>query len=364
MNRATLMLGATTLAFGSASAYLYSDLRESRTQTAALQTRVEQLEQSATGNARAKGREAGDNRPASPFGSFSTGETPRAPPPPAAGAPVPMFSLQPAAVFTSNAMMAGSMDIRGGWERSRKLLEDPEYRDAMKRQQKMMMPRMYPDLSSAMRLDEQQAEQLFDVLAEQQIRSMTNRPPFTPGEAPDETAMRDWRDQQQRMLSDNQAEIAAVLGDEKAQQWKNYQSTLAARSQIRELRSNLESAGLPLPADQTEQLVAAVAAEQQKSLVDMQNNRNGFAASGAAGNRTAIFERQVELTRQQQQRTRTAAAPYLSSAQMDYLERMHTNQLEMQQINLKMMRAQAETEARGDLPPVNQATQRGMLVER
>ena len=262
-------------------------------------------------------------------------------------------------------MMGGPMmNARGGWERQRKLLEDPEYRDAWKRQQKIMMPRMYPDLSKAMQLDEQQTEQLLDVLAEQQLRNMTNRPPFVPGEAPDEAAMRDWQAQQQRLQSDNQAELAAVLGDAKAQQWKNYQSTLAARSQIRELRSTLEHAGLPLPAEQTENLVAAIAAEQQKSLADRQTNRNVFAASVTTGNRAAMFERQVDLTREQQQRIRTAAEPYLSPQQMDYLERMHANQLEMQQINLKMMRVQAEAEARGDLPPVNQPLPRGMLAER
>jgi hypothetical protein len=363
MNRTTFLLGATTLVFGSASAYLYSDLRESRTQAAVLQTRVEQLERRATGRVASRPAEGG-NLPTSPFNSSSAGATPGPPPRASSTSPTTSaatrasgFSAYPAAVVTNGGMLAGP--TFAGWERSHKLLEDPEYRDAMKRQQKMMLPRMYPDLSTAMQLDEEQATQLLDVLAEQQIRSMTNRPPFTPGEAPDEAAMRDWQAQQQRILADNEAEIAAVLGEEKAQQWKNYQSTLGARSQIRELRSNLESAGLPLPADQTEKLVAAVATEQQRSLADAQNSRHP-----APANPTALFERQIELTRQHQLRTRTTAAPYLSSAQLEYLERMHADQLEMQEVNLKMMRAQAEAEARGDLPPFNQSVQGGMIVGR
>jgi hypothetical protein len=257
------------------------------------------------------------------------------------------------------------MNGRGGWERSRKLLEDPEYRDAMRRQQKIMLPRMYPDLQTALQLSDEQADQLYDVLAEQQLRNMTNRPQFTAaGERPDEAAMRDWQAEQQRMIADRDAEIASVLGDTKAQQWKNYQGSMQVRSQVRELRSSLESAGMPLAADQSERLIAAMAAEQQKSSSDAQSTRNYLRAARDSADRAALFETQIESTRQQHQRMRAAAAPYLSSQQLNYLERVQASQIEMQQINLKMIRAQADAEARGDLPPVNRVRQGALAADR
>lgn len=342
MNAYTLALGIAALTFGTASAYLYKDRGEMREQAVLLQSRIEQLERRPGSSAPSPASDRA-TLPPNPFGTATPADIPAS----AMTAPAP----PPAALLPQSgpAIMATG---RSGWERSRKMLENPEYRDAMKRQQKIMLPRMYPDLQTALQLDDQQTDQLLDVLAEQQIRNMTDRPPFSvAGERPDQGAMREWQARQQQMLVERQTEIDAVLGEARAQQWKTYQGSLQARAQVRELRSSLDSAGLSLPPEQTEKLVAAMSAEQQKVTADLQSSRNFLGTSRTPADRATMFERQIDVTRQQQQRIRAAAAPYLSSQQLDHLERMQASQLEMQEINLKMIRAQSEAEARGDLPP-------------
>jgi hypothetical protein len=372
MNRAIVILGAATLAFGSASAYLYNDLRETRAETAALQVRVAELQKTAT----APTPVAVTQAPAVPVNPFIppvtgavVGATATAPPP------------QPSATFTAvgGAMIAGgappmAMMRTGGWDVRNRMLENPEYRDAMKRQQKLMMPRMYPDLRTALQLDEQKADQLYDVLSEQQMNQMSAaRPPFTPGSQPDPNAVRDWQAQQQQLLKDNEAAIASVLGDDGLQQWKNYQNSLPARSQVRELRMTLESAGVPLQQDQAEQLVTAFAAEQKRSIAEAQAaySANRLAAANgsnqmSAADRTALTSQILERQKQQQQNVRDAASSILTSQQMRQLERMHASQIEMTEVSLKLSQAQqAEAAARGELRgTTNMISSGGFISER
>jgi len=374
MNRAIVILGAATLAFGSASAYLYNDLRETRAETATLHARIAELQKPATAPAPV----ATTRSPAvpNPFSSPVPG--------PAVGAPATP-PPQPAATFTAvgvgGAMIAGGAPpiamMRtggGGWEVRNRMLENPEYRDAMKRQQKLMMPRMYPDLRTALQLDEQRADQLYEVLAEQQLNQMSaSSPPFTPGSQPDPNAIREWQAQQQQLRKDNEAAIASVLGEDGLKQWQNYQNSLPARSQVRELRMTLENAGVPLQQEQAEQLVTAFAAEQKRSIAEAQAAYSVTPLAGTNGSgqmsatdRAAVTSQILERQKQQQQNVRNAASSILTSQQMRQLERMHSSQIEMSEVSLKLSQAQqAEAAARGEIRGTTNVTSSvGFISER
>ena len=53
----------------------------------------------------------------------------------------------------------------------------------------------------------------------------------------------------------NEAELAAHLGPEKLQSWKDYQSTLGARHQSEQLRSTLAGRGVQLGEDASRAVV-------------------------------------------------------------------------------------------------------------
>ena len=263
-------------------------------------------------------------------------------------------------------------------DRSRKLMEDPEYRAAMRSQQKMMVAQQYPDLSVALNLSPDQADQLLELLADQQTRNMYERPPFRTDGTPDENEMREWQRQAEQRQRQNQEEMRALLGDAGMEQWKDYQGTMGARQQVRQLRSVLDSSGLTLQQDQVQPLVNAIAAEQ-RSLSGMRGTpvmaagiASGAAISSVPGgvvpgvgfqqrgpnqistdDRAVMMERSIERTEQYNQRLHDAATPYLSSQQLQRFDSMLKTQLDMQRAQVRMMRAQAEAEARGEIPPAS-----------
>lgn len=389
VNRTIVILGATTLVFGSASAYLYNDLRETRAEAVGLQARVADLEKALPATAAPIARSV-PTLPTNPFGppveaapetnaSPANATGPKRVPGNGAGMPQQAAALAGGAFAMATTGFGFGPRMAGGWEQQRKMLEDPDYRDAMKRQQKMMLPRMYPELQQALQLDPRQTDELYELLAEQQIRQMTEQrsPPFqNRNSPPDPAAVREWQETMQRTQASYENEVASLLGDAGYQQWKNYKSTMPARSQIRELRSTLESAGVPLQPEQSEKLVAAIASQQQSQMQSAVTWRavpptglsmvapapvalNGVRSDGQI-DRAAFMEQQVERTRAQQQQLRSTIAPHLSSQQLEQFERMQATQLEMQEINLKMMRAQAAAEARGELPP---SSQNGVIAQ-
>jgi hypothetical protein len=355
MNRGIVILGGATLAFGSASAYLYNDLRETRAQAEALQVQVAELQKTAVAKVTAPAPSA---RPSviNPFDPSSSA----APQPTGASIarPVPMatfgaVSATGATVATAAAPSA-SLSITNSFEQRNRMLENPEYREAMKRQQRLMLPRMYPDLQAALQLSEHQADQLFDVLAEQQMSQMTGSPPpFKPGAAPDPAAIRDWQAQQLQLRKDNDTAIANVLGENGLQQWQDYQNSMPARSEVRQMRSEFETAGISLRQDQADQLLSVIAAEQKRSLAEARAAYANTPVAARTGQIRAAGgynpEQMLETQKQQQQNVRNAVSSILTSQQMRQLERMHAQQLEMQEVSIKMNRAmRAEMEARGN----------------
>jgi phage terminase small subunit len=333
-----------TAAFGSASAYLFSELRSEREHSQSLQARIAELE---------KARQA----PQNPFAPVVSAPEPAVE---SAPAPTPAAPARPSTAPNPPMSMASEpppFSPRATRMNRQRLLEDPEYRKAMIEQQKYAMTRMYPDLRSALRLQPQEAEQLLELLAEQQTNAMSNQPPFADPRngPPDPAEMQRWQEQVKLQQQERDAQIAQLLGDAKFQEWQSYQKTLGARMQIRELRVELAEAGIPLREGQIEPLVNSLAAEHQRRAQETQNNRAQLSALGHATptGRISFMEQELERTAEYNQRLRDAAAPYLSGDQLRRFDEHLSRQLQMQRANLQMMRAQQEAIARGDIPAPN-----------
>lgn len=363
MNRFIFVLAGTTLVFASASAYLWQQERAGREQRAALEQRVKELE-SAPIIAR--------TIPTTPAETPAPLET--VPPPQPVHRPKPA-AIRGAVVANSRketSLSAGNTFATFAFARQDKLMADPEYRAAMRAQQRLMMPHQYPDLAEALQLQPEEAGKLMDLLADQQIANMDRRPPVGPDGSPDQKAMQEWHQQMQQQMQqqhrDNEAQIANLLGDGRLQEWKEYQSTMGARMQVKQLRDLMNSSSDPLRADQVQQIVTALATEQRRPNAEPQRNSLRPVAmlgtrvgslSPAAPNGVAMMEQSLEHTIQYNQRMQDAAAPYLSARQQEQYKQILDQQVEMQRINLRMMRSQAEAEARGEIPnedPTNTGT--------
>jgi hypothetical protein len=348
MSKATLILGAVTLTLGVASVYLYSESHTQRERAEALEARVQELE-------------------ARPHAVTGPAPMPQLPPdavqnpfavstavPPAMRAPALDRPVDPAGP-QMRANMQAAMD------RSQKMLADPDYRAAVKSQQKFMLAQMYPDLAATLHLQPQEIDSLLEVLAEQQMKQMETRPRFRGDGIPDEDARRQMMEQMNQQQQQNQTEIAQLLGDAKLQEWKDYQSSLGARAQVRQFRASLESSGVPLRDDQVQPLVDAMMAEQKNSSRTNFTPFNVVRRGAGGGNGqdasdlATQYEESAQRMAQSNQRIRDTVSPHLSPRQMQAFDQMLNRQLEMQQIQARMMRAQAEAGARDGTNQTNQS---------
>jgi hypothetical protein len=240
-------------------------------------------------------------------------------------------------------------------EQQVRMLKDPEYRQLMRDQHKLSMQQHYADLESLVGLTKEEAEQVLDVLAEQSIRNMEQRPMFADGNPPNEADMQERRRAFEEQRRKNESEIAAVLGS-KYGDWQQYQQNGWARSQVTNLRQALSTGNEPLRQDQIKPLVEAIAREQKQLLNFGPTPARPYPpqARPDAAAQARMAEEWLERTAQSHERIRAAVSGLLTPTQYEQLERQQQQELKMQELSVRQQRARAEAQARGELPPDSQ----------
>lgn len=354
MSKSVVALIVATLGCGSASAYLWQELRTEREQTQTLQARVAQLEQ------------ASSSTPASlpkPRDTPPPQEAVAAPPSQASVAPKrPTSSVgavggwSPFGVFASSGgtRMDPEMQrrVQENFEQQQRLLKDPEYRDLMRHQQKMGMKRMYGDMEIMLDMSKEEVDRVLDVLAEQQVRSMEQQRPFMvppDGSPPDEAAIREHHRALQEIQRKNDAELAAAMGS-KYRDWQEYQQTMGARQQVMRLRETLAGSDEPIRQDQVKPLVQAMAREQQLSQHQAPAIRRSIPGTQVSTDETLRMQEEwLERTTQTHQRVRDSVSSLLTPSQMEHLQEQQDQERKMLELNIRAMRARvAEAQARGE----------------
>lgn len=335
MPRLAPVFAAVATVAGIISVHLWQQLRAERLRNVELQQRVAQLEPGAPAAAGASASapalaSAGGSVPAA---NAAPGTAPAAPPAPAAAA-------------RPNApVMINSAD----------LMKDPDYREGMHASMRASIGQNYPDLARELGLDPAQAGKLLDLLTAHQVSMMANALPV--GAGPD--AIREFQQKSQETRRKQEAEISALLGESKDQQWKDYTSSLQARRQVGNLRTALESSGEPLDEQTARQLVTALAAEQKQQ----QEAMRAMAAArdpSAPRDQVAMMEENLRLTEEGNRNNLSVASSYLSSAQLEVLRKMQNQSLSLTRAFLRAQREQAEgaqasaAPASGAAPPAGQ----------
>jgi hypothetical protein len=105
-------------------------------------------------------------------------------------------------------------------------------------QRKASLRRQYEDVGSTLGLSQDQTKKLIDVLAEQQ--SKMGMPSFA---QPPDTKKR------------TDAEVAAVIGEDKLPQWQEYQNTMGQRMRVNMVGEQMRMMDVPLTDDQRSRLV-------------------------------------------------------------------------------------------------------------
>jgi hypothetical protein len=352
MRKSAIALIVATLSCGTASAYLWQELRAEREQARVLEARVAELEEAQARSSPQMEPRAFEELPSSPTEPTIAATPPAKSPPAATFTAVPQAALAFAGPRVRDMRMDPEMRqrVQANFEQQQNMLKDPEYRELMRSQQKLGMKRMYGDMETMLGLSKDEAERVLDVLAEHQLRSMEQRPimPVMDGSQPDEATIRE----QQRVFEEtkrkNDAEIAAALGP-KYSEWQGYQQSMWSRSQVMRLRETLAGTEEPLRQDQVKPLVQALAREQQQ----MQTNtmRSQIPPGGRMTQETQLRmqEEWLERTAQSHERIRNSVSSLLTPSQLQQLQEQQDQERKMQELNLRMQRARAaEAAARGE----------------
>jgi len=329
MQRSTVFLLVLALASAGVSAGLWMQLRAERTLNAELSDRLAAAV-------------------ATPVAPAPVNTAPAAPPPAivpviASTAPAPTAAPVPE---VAKPQRFGTED----WQaRQRRIMSDPKFREAFRTQERLRLATRRDNFVRLLGFSPEQADTVIDLSIERQMDSQARMPSG-------EMTAEEMQQRNERMEADEreyQAKLRDLLGDSKAAQLETYMESRQTRMQVDRFRMQLGGAD-PLREDQVEPLIAALHTEQAQMQKDLQAYRESVtSASDPVASHRQFAERQTEAMKAANKRMHSAAAPILSSEQLEKLDAMLQRDLERHEAQLRMSRIKSKFEQPGvgDLPP-------------
>jgi PAS domain-containing protein len=362
MSKLAVVLAIVAIGEGAVTLHLVRQVQVERENAQTLQARVTELEQKTPQPGATFHAVPTQPATANPFAAVGKNE-----PPPAkavagnsaaagnalvggftAAGPIPMSAHDQERV---REQMQASM------ERQRTLMRDPEYREAMRAQQKMNLVRSNPNLARDLDMTAEQLDRLYDVLAEQSLRAMENNGPLwsVDGERPDAAKMQEYQRKAMEQQRANETELRRALGDGKYREWQEYQSMAGVRWEADRVRTSLASAGVPLDESLAKPLLKTLHQQQMKMMQQAaataaSSNANASGrlvmsssfAPASSPDMLKMQEQSLEMITQHQKRQREALASVLTPEQLKVVEDEHNAEQQMQRAQLRIMRAQQE----------------------
>jgi hypothetical protein len=237
--------------------------------------------------------------------------------------PVAPFTYAPSGDAAHDAEMRRQLqDIQ---EREQRLLQIPEYRDLLRARQRLSLTQTHRDLTTIVQISKEQADQLLDLLAEQRIREQLANPSMVMRPL-DQSELEARLAQEEERRKANEAELLALLGPAKYQDWKDYEKSDHARFMVQQLQSAVPNE--QLRPDQYGALVRTIAREQRQ----IHEDRSLRLPQGDISNeevRRRFHEQHVERMTAAHQRILDASSSLLSPRQLEQLGAILERELEI-----------------------------------
>ena len=196
-----------------------------------------------------------------------------------------------------------------------RLMNDPEFRRALRSQQRVNLEDQFHDLPKVLGLSSEQTDRLFDLLAEQQVRIHDAR--WLKPEA-GKTVF----DAYEEARAKNQVELASFLGPSNMIRYQEFRATLESRIEVTSVRNELARGPEPLRENQVDSMIAVVNPELQRLKQELRE----LDPLKPPGTDPATDGKRSELTIATNQRILDAARPILTSEQLAGLEELYRRQ--------------------------------------
>lgn len=230
------------------------------------------------------------------------------------------------------------------------LMADPEYRKAVLARQRLSIEQNYPGLVEELGLSRNEAEKLFDLLAEQQqkMSSEVNALSIAASQANNgriDEATRAQITQKQQALQRQQAEeVAALLGAGRSAQLQEYNDTRNGRQQAIQLGTQLAQVGQPLNSAQQRALGKVLAAEQKRLEQQVQPLMRSSNQMDPQA-RMQLQEQALVWEQESNRRILDAAAAHLTARQIAGLRQQYETREEVSAAQLRVQKRRMEIQS-------------------
>ena len=245
--------------------------------------------------------------------------------------------------ITPSAQQAGQAEDKSGFfgkdmgDMLEKMMKDPSMREMVRSQQKAAINMMYGGLFKEMKLSPEEKEKLMGILTETQMKSVENAKGLfggtKEGELPGDAT---------RLLTDakkqSDAEIKALLGDERYAQFTDYQKNMGERMQLDQLKTRLEGENLALQDEQSAQLLQAMKEEKAAVPAPIPSDATQSPGDVKSLMTSENIDKQIQWMDDYNRRVLDRAALFLTPEQLKSYREMQEQQASMQQMGLKMAR--------------------------
>ncbi len=205
-------------------------------------------------------------------------------------------------------------------------LADPEQREELLAQRKMMIRQMYPRVDQVLALTPEEYSRFIELSAQQQLdmQESSSRCTLDP----------DCRvqDMHRDMGESRSQDIDNLLGADRKQKFETYKNTMSEREAVAQLRNRLPDAQR-LGDERAESLIQVLA--EERNAIHREAMQQGLGSSGfgfgagmvfTSGDQ-ASFEERYATAKQNSQRMRDRAAQYLTPEQMRAFNEMQDETL-------------------------------------
>jgi hypothetical protein len=234
---------------------------------------------------------------------------------------------------------------KGMGEMLGKMMKDPAMREMMRGQQKAMINMMYSGLFKDLNLSPEETDKLKELLTDAQMSNVEAAQGLFGGK---EGATEDSTKLVADAKKQTDAEIKAMLGDEKFTQYEEYKKNMGERMQLDQLRNQLAGENLPLRDDQSAQLMQIMKEEKanRPAPISADQSQTPTKETFTAEN----LDKQLAWMDDYNQRVLERAGQVLSPEQLKKYQTFQEQQASMQKMGLQMARQMFGGEKSGTTP--------------
>ncbi len=225
----------------------------------------------------------------------------------------------------------------GNWLKGiAKMFNDPEMKKSMRAQQAFGIRMMYSDLAKELGLSSQDANLVFDLLADRQL-DMSAKALGSDG---DEAKLAANAADAQKSKSEYDAEIKNILGEERMKKFEDYERTVGERMTLQQYQQSLSGSGTPLDDGQRKALLGIMTEERlRQPATPLDAGSKDVTGAMKALRSGEGFEKAMASQRDMNQRVLTRARTLLSADQVVSFETAQKQMLDMQEMGMKMGKA-------------------------